>query len=225
MLLSQHPPGRAPLPEEDKVSNQKRYSLQRTMIIYFLLIGVASLFVSIEFILDTQRPALKQELTTNFTAYSQGTMGYEQVFAPITRIRHKAVLTIAIIMFVLLIVLTMFVKNITEPLQHMIETAREIAGGDLRKTVQINTRNELAELGQVINELSSNLQEAVLLSRNICTAGTTTIDSLGELVAKGEASPELQLKAGRDLEKLRLEIAQLRELTGYFHFFSGEEKP
>lgn len=195
------------------------------MIIYFLLIGVASLFVSVEFILDTQRPALKQELTSNFQAYSQGDMGYEQVFAPITRIRHKAVLTIAIIMFVLLIVLTMFVKNITEPLQHMIDTARQIAGGDLRRTVNINTRNELAELGQVINELTNNLQEAVMLSRNICTAGTSAIDSLGELVAKAETTPELQLKADRDLEQLRLEIAQLRELTSYFHFYSGEAKP
>lgn len=205
------------------MSRSTRYSLQRTMILYFLLIGVASLFVSVEFIIDTQRPALKQELTANFQAYSQGSLAYEEVFTPITRIRHKAVLTIAIIMFVMLIVLTMFVKTISEPLQQMIETAREIADGDLRRSVEITSRNELAELGQVINDLTSNLQEAVLLSRNICTAGTTAIDSLGDLLAKAETEPELRADAARSLEQLRLEIAQLRELTGYFHFYSGEE--
>ena len=200
-----------------------RYSLQRTMIIYFLLIGVASLFASLEFIIDTQRPAMKQELTANYQAYSQGNLAYDLVFQPITRIRQKAVLTIAIIMFVLLIVLTMFVKNISEPLQHMIEMARKIAGGDLRQTVKINSRNELAELGQVINELSSNLQEAVLLSRNICEAGDQALDGLGRLLAAPEASAQLRATAGRDLERLRQQISQLRELTEYFRFYSGEE--
>jgi methyl-accepting chemotaxis protein len=194
------------------------------MIIYFLLIGVASLFVSVEFIIDTQRPALKQELAGNFQAYTQGTLAYDQIFTPIDRIRHKAVLTIAIIMFVLLIVLTMFVKNISEPLQHMIDTAREISGGDLRRTVKISSRNELAELGQVINDLASNLQEAVLLSRNISTAGAAAIDSLGGLLAADSIEPSLRAMADCNLEQLRLEIAQLQELIGYFHFYSGEEQ-
>jgi len=205
------------------MKNRTGYSLQRTMIVYFLLIGMASLFVSIEFIVDTQRPALKQELSANFRAYSRGDMAYNQVFKPIERIRRKAVLTIAIIMFVLLIVLTMFVKNISEPLQHMIEKARKIAGGDLRQTVNIGSRNELAELGQVINELTSNLQEAVLLSSNICEAGGTAIDDLDRLVAAPKPDDDLRAAAGRDLEVLRLEIAQLRELSDYFRFYSGEE--
>ena len=41
------------------------YSLQRTMIVYILLIGFAALLVASEFVLDTHSTALKQELSRN----------------------------------------------------------------------------------------------------------------------------------------------------------------
>ena len=43
------------------MNEKNAYSLQRTMIIYILLIGFAALLVASEFVLDTNSPALKQE--------------------------------------------------------------------------------------------------------------------------------------------------------------------
>jgi methyl-accepting chemotaxis protein len=64
----------------------------------------------------------------------------------------------------------MFIKNITEPLQHMIEVSKLIAAGDLSRTVSIRAKNELAEMGATVNELTSNLQEMLLLSKDMCAA-------------------------------------------------------
>ena len=205
------------------VTEKSRYSLQRTMLVYFLLIGVASLFVSFEFIADTHSQELRQELVNNFQKYSQAEMVIDDVFQPIEKIRNKAILMIAIIMFVMAIVLTMFTKNITEPLQHMIEVAKKLAPGDLRQTIAIQSGNELAELGNVINELSSNLQETTLLSKNVCMIGADSITKTMDILAKEELAPEDRAKIRRELDLLQHELASLDGLVNCFHFYSSEQ--
>ena len=79
------------------MEEKSKYSLQRTMLVYFLLIGFASLFVSIEFIADTNRPELRQDLLSNFSQYSQNEIAVDDVFLPIEKIRNKAILMIVII--------------------------------------------------------------------------------------------------------------------------------
>ncbi|MCK4837781.1 MAG: hypothetical protein KAS94_03205, partial [Desulfobulbaceae bacterium] len=64
------------------MTEKSGYSLQRTMLVYFLLIGVASLFVSFEFIADTHSQELKQGLIDNFQKYSQAEMVIDDVFQP-----------------------------------------------------------------------------------------------------------------------------------------------
>ena len=205
------------------VSEQSKYSLQRTMLVYFLLIGVASLFVSFEFIADTNSQELRQELISNFQKLSQAEMVIDDVFKPIEKIRNKAILMIAIIMFVMAIVLTMFTKNITEPLQHMIEMAKKLATGDLRQTIEIQTGNELAELGNVINELSSNLQETTLLSKNVCTIGADSITKINEILSTKELTPADKEMISLEINTLQRELGSLDGLVTCFHFYSSEK--
>ena len=127
--------------------------------------------MGVEFLIDTHGPELKEKLFSNFEKNSRNQMEIDQVFVPVDTLKNKALLMIAIILGVMIIVLTMFIKNITEPLQHMIESAKDISKGDLSQTIKIQSSNELAELGNVINEMSSNLQEILLLSESMCSAG------------------------------------------------------
>ena len=193
------------------------------MLVYFLLIGVASLFVSFEFIADTHSQELKQGLIDNFQKYSQAEMVIDDVFQPIEKIRNKAILMIVIIVFVMVIVLTMFTKNITEPLQHMIEVSKKLATGDLRQTIEIQSGNELGELGNVINELSSNLQETTLLSKNVCMIGADSITKTMGILAKDELTSEDRANICRELAILQQELGSLDGLVNCFHFYSSEK--
>jgi len=156
-------------------------SLQRTMIIYFLMISFASFLIAAEFIYDTHSKELRTELTQNFERLHRGEVHPDAAFQPIQVLRDKAVLMVTLFLVVVLILLTMFIKNITEPLQHMIETSKLIAVGDLSQTVNISAKNELAEMGNTVNELTSNLQEMILLSKDLCatadefTGGVTDV--------------------------------------------------
>jgi methyl-accepting chemotaxis protein len=138
------------------------------MIIYFLMISFASFLIAAEFIHDIHSEELRSELTQNFARVSSGEIQPDAAFQPIQALGNKAVLMVALFLVVVLILLTMFIKNITEPLQHMIEASKLIAVGDLSQTVSIRAKNELAEMGNTVNELTSNLQEMLLLSKDMC---------------------------------------------------------
>lgn len=178
-----------------------RGSLQRSMIIYFLLIGFASSLVGIEFILDTHSQELRDSLLQNYERLSRNEIKVDDAFQPVKNLRNKAILMVCIVMIVVAIVLMMFIKKITEPLQHMIETARKISAGDLSQTVAISTENELSELGNVINDLTSNLQELLLLSEDVCASGKRFIEQVDEIRLHDGVRPEdcEKLRAGQDV--------------------------
>ena len=152
------------------------------MIIYFIMIGLASSFVGAEFVMDVQRQELRTELRHNYEKLIESKMQPDEAFHPIQQIKNKAILMVLIIFVVVIILLTMFIKNITEPLQHMIEVSKLIATGDLSQTVEIRANNELAEMGNTINDLTSNLQEMILLSKVTTTTSKRFMAKVSELL-------------------------------------------
>jgi methyl-accepting chemotaxis protein len=205
-------------------AKNSRYSLQRTMIIYFLLVGFASLLVGVEFLAEFQNGKVKTEIWENITRQDPDRLDREAVLAPIDRLRSKALLMIAIVMLVMVIVLTMFIKNITEPLQHMIKLAQKISSGDLSPTIRIHANNELSELGNVINEMASNLQEIILLCRSICENGRQLIDQAQQKLTDDVMSPEDRNCLRRQVDRLGDELLMLDEIIAYFSFYSLDRK-
>lgn len=203
----------------------KRYSLQRMMVVYFLLIGFAALLVGIEFISDAGSPRLRDDLLGNFEKYSNGEMAESPVFEPLVRLKNKALLMIGIILFVTIIVLVMFIKNITEPLQHMIEISENISGGDLRRSIRIPSGNELAELGNVINELSSNLQEILLASKGVCLSGNHFLFEMRAAMDDRAVSLPSGGCLDSGLSSFSRELELLNELVDCFNFYTLEERP
>ncbi|MEY4767571.1 MAG: hypothetical protein RL637_210 [Pseudomonadota bacterium] len=194
-------------------------NLQRTMIIYFLLIVCAALLVTVEFVFDVQDPRLKELLLLNFELHNQQKMAEAFVFEPLSGLRNKAILMIVIIMYVTIIVLTMLIKNITGPLQHMIDVSQQISQGDLTKTIKIGSNNELAQLGRVINEMSSNLQEVTILSQNMSTNGGTCIEKVRALLASGEINEENTAEILGELEQLQMDFEMLQDFTECFRLY------
>ena len=198
---------------------QPKYSLQRTMMVYFLLIGFAALLVGLEFIAETQGEDMRQAFLTRLSAPTADSTPPDVLLEPLVHLRNKAILVIAIIMVVILIVMTMFMKHITEPLQHMIAASRKISGGDLSQTIRIEGNNELAELGGVINEMSSNLQEIIHMSRHVCDAGEALLSTVGEVPSKQEPAVKNQSQRQTELDRFRAELGVLQTALKCFRFY------
>jgi HAMP domain-containing protein len=199
---------------------KSRYSLQRTMVVYFLLIGFAALLVGVEFIAETQGDGMRQAFLAQVAEHAATPLDHDASLWPLTHLRNKAVLVIAIIMVVILIVMTMFMKHITEPLQHMITASRKISAGDLSQTIRIDGNNELSELGGVINEMSSNLQEIIHMSQNTCTSGQTFLATMaGVLDQPGLNAGDLP-RIQREMDCFRSELGLLGEALDCFKFYA-----
>jgi methyl-accepting chemotaxis protein len=207
------------------MTSGSKYSLQRTMIIYFLLIGFAALLVGLEFVAETGSGRVTVELAANLKAYAGGQLSAEAALSPIQHLRSKALLMVVIILFVIIIVLTMFIKHITEPLQHMIRVSRAISRGDLSHTIEIDSHNELSQLGDVINEMSSNLQEITLMSRNLCASVQGYLDTASGELASAPFSGERGDRLMKCMAAVKGEIDTMADMVDYFNFYSVDGKP
>ncbi len=202
------------------MKTESGYSLQRTMILYFLLIAFASILVGVEFLAETGDEFFLKTLMDRLKGCFNGEAGSREFLSIILHVRNKALLMIGIILFVTIIVMTMFIKNITEPLQHMITLSRKISKGDLSKTIHIDANNELSELGNVINETTSNLQEIILLTENIGRTGFDFLEKVDEIVKKEKLENEDVEKLRQEIANFRNELEMMKEVIDYFNFYT-----
>ena len=199
------------------------YSLQRTMIIYILLIGCAALLVASEFVWDTHSITLKRELSQNLQLYTNGEMDEGQIYLPLVKIRNKAMMMVGVILAVVVIVLTMFIKNITEPLQHMIEVSKAISAGDLRQTTGIKTRSELSQLSAAIDDMSTNLQEIIMLSRSVCDSANRVVGNTMQLMKEEAISTPSSQEIIQQLDCLESELDMLGQVIDFFKLYSVDD--
>lgn len=202
---------------------KSKYTLQRTMMVYFLLIGFAALLVGIEFIIETQGEEFRQGLSSRQAMAPDSPAAPATHRDPLTHLRNKAMLVIAVILVVILIVMTMFMKHITEPLQHMITAAREISSGDLSQTVRIAGNNELAELGGVINEMASNLQEIIYMSRNARASGEAFLTAISAALPENPPAPGDPSALQAEMARFRAELSVLQSALDCFNFYTIRE--
>lgn len=131
------------------------------MLSYFGLIAAASLLITIEFVWAIREATPRQEMLTQSASSPSETL--QAVRHRMESLRNKAFLMGGVQAAVTLIVLVMFIRRITGPLQKMVEHSRMISEGDLSRTINIQRRDEIGLLGETINGLTSNIQEIVAL--------------------------------------------------------------
>ena len=117
----------------------------------------------------------------------------------------------------------MLIKNITGPLQHMIDISREISNGDLTRTVNIDSGNELSQLGGVINEMSTNLEEVTMIAKNMSETGELCIKHTRELLTKEISHLEETTEVLSELEQLQDDFEMLKFFMEEFQLRAEDE--
>ncbi|GAB6909302.1 putative sensor with HAMP domain [Desulfosarcina cetonica] len=200
---------------------RRGYSLQRTMIIYMLLIGFAALLVAAEFVVDTHSAALKQAIGQNMAPIHPTPA--DSVQDALLRIRNKGIMMVGVVLAVVVIVLTMFIKTITEPLQHLVEVSRAINAGDLSQTAHIATGNELSQLSTAIDDMATNLQEIVMLSRAVCASAEQVTTRALPLIERVCPTSETTEGVGAQLVRLTSEMQTLGQAIECFKLYSVDD--
>jgi methyl-accepting chemotaxis protein len=150
-------------------------SLERRMLTYFGLIAAASLLITLEFVWAINAAVPKTEATDQYVSPAATV---EMVQKRLETLEEKAALMCVVQVIVTLIVLLMFMRRITGPLQQMVEESKLISEGDLSRIIPVRSADELGMLADTINGLTSNIQEIVALS---LTLGGEVREPLDEL--------------------------------------------
>lgn len=166
-----------------------RSSLERKMLSYFGLIAAASLLITIEFVWAIREAAPVPAAKAEVAGIASSRM--DQMAERMEILRGKAVLMCVVQATVTLIVLIMFMRRITGPLQQMVEEAEVISEGDLSRTIQVRTRDEIGLIGETINGLTSNIQEIVALGLSTETSVRQPLAKLRDRLVDDEASRAL----------------------------------
>ena len=184
---------------------KKRSTLERKMLSYFGLIAAASLLITVEFIYAIRDAAPHPNVAIQSSVQSSDAA--QAVSRRMESLQSKAVLMGVVQAVVTLIVLIMFMRRITGPLQQMVEEAGLVSDGDLSRTIQVRTRDEIGLIGETINGLTSNIQEIVALGLSTEASVRTPLAELrGRLGADEEAGKYLnEIEANLDMFK---ELAQ-----------------
>ena len=123
-----------------------------------------------------------------------------------------------VLTIVMAIVMMMFVKNITRPLQRTLDTAKLINDGDLSQVIKIETHDEVGQLGIVINELTSNIQEVASLTLGMTNTIETRIDALAKTLADDD------INSAEQISLIKHELDSLRAFVDSFNLLETDMK-
>ncbi len=188
--------------------------LELSLLNYFLLIAIAAMMIGVEFYFEMGKPGLTQDICS-IPAITGEIIASETVTAEVTKknldeispalsdLRNKIAIMFGVLTFVVAIVMMMFVKNITRPLQRTLDTAKLINDGDLSQVIKIEAHDEVGQLGIVINELTSNFQEIASSTLAMINAIESQIETLSRSLADNDsASAEKIIRIKQELDAL-----------------------
>jgi methyl-accepting chemotaxis protein len=192
---------------------KKRSTLERQMFTYFGLIAAASLLITGEFVWAIQAAMTKAQALSLGPALVDSPV--QAIILELTVLRNKAFLMCAVQAVITLIVLIMFLRRITGPLQKLIEYSRLISEGDFSQTIEVRRKDEIGLLGDTINDLTANNQEIVAY-------GLAMEQSLRPLVEELHARAESDPHSREQIDEVAGRLTKFKDFLETFKLFSSD---
>ncbi|MDH4262754.1 MAG: methyl-accepting chemotaxis protein [Spirochaetia bacterium] len=149
------------------LQNRKKTSLKRKMVFYFLLVAFANVFVGLELLLEIKSDKYRSQVIEKMTHIKDGQESEASIFLLLDQLTRKFFIMVGILILVSAVILFLFVIQIASPIQYMINEAKKIAGGDLSVNLNMKSKDEVSDLGNLINDLTANLQEIIVQLQNM----------------------------------------------------------
>ncbi|MDH5654519.1 MAG: HAMP domain-containing protein [Spirochaetia bacterium] len=196
--------------------------LKKKLLLYFILISVVSVSVSAEIILELSSPVfrnqvLKQfqiELSKDFSeektnAFMKETLDVESLFEVFNIFQMRMILLLSVVTASIVGAFFMFTREIVSPMEGMVAATKKIADGDLSTTVPVKSDDEIGQIGNLINDMSVNLQEMIIQIRQEVKRLREKISEANEKVTKSLHTKELT----RAIEEKRIKLKDLRNIV------------
>jgi nitrogen fixation/metabolism regulation signal transduction histidine kinase len=148
--------------------------LQKKLTLYFILIAVVSISVSIEMIFEFSSTNFRDEIQKNIIAEVKTVIPGQYVEKidhekmdmaikdPISNFRNRIGLVFIVICASIIGAFKMFTNDIVAPMENIVEATKKIADGDLTVTVPVMSQDEIGQIAKLINDMNVNLQDMIM---------------------------------------------------------------
>lgn len=151
------------------------HKIELKMLHYFLLMSLAALMIGLEFYFELGSDALTQSVCGSSIS-AQNPACHEAL----GHLSNKILLMSFVLMIVIAIMLAMFMKYITIPLLTISTAAGKINEGDLSQIVHIHNDDEIGQVAEAMNALTSNLQEVAAYTQVTCKGAIEKLSASSE---------------------------------------------
>ncbi len=165
--------------------------IKKKLTLYFILISVVSISTTLEVILEVSESHFQDKLSASFIeamsqqieidkSFTPSAIDREIAFNPLNDLRVRMLLLLLVIVVNIITALTLFSKDIANPIDNLVEGAKKVADGDLTYTLQVHSEDEIGQLAKLINDMNANLQELVVEIRFEMTRLAKSVDQMQE---------------------------------------------
>ena len=187
--------------------------IKKKLILYFILISVVSISISLEVILEVSETPLRTHISESYIAelsrhidipedFNPDQIDLNRAFDPLNDLMIRMLLLFLVIIITIGTAFSLFSKDIAEPIDALVEGAKKVADGDLTYTFPTFSEDEIGQLANLINDMNANLQELVVEIRFEMNRLAKAVNTLQE-----DLRPAVELDlaaAARDKKAVKL---------------------
>jgi methyl-accepting chemotaxis protein len=219
--------GRSPTPPDvEQLSPLLRVVERNKILLVFCLLALAAVVVDMKFVFD-----VSGEMAKAGKARVTNPEGDPLITVPVPvellgYVRTRMSLALAVTFLCLASMIYLYVRKVHRPLKQVVRATKEMSNGNLSDPIRPNSRDEVGELAEVINDLAANYQEVLLLTGTAVGKSSSAVERIEKVLDRGDKSAgqeELQEQVGvikRDLEMLG---SVVKDFEFYQTYFDGRK--
>ncbi len=225
--MAPHPNKDGPVPgaRRKKPSGGGTSLLQRFLIIDQALMAVCGLLAvvaiafSIKFVVDVNREMTKSAGIHEMLSPEESSVAYREYRTVLHTCRNRMLLLLGITILCVGAITYLFVKSVLIPLRTVAQAANKISRGNLNVTVPTNPSGEIGQLGEIINDLSVNFQEVLLLTGTAVGNSFSAIEKIETLLKSDNCATTEELL--QQVRLLRKDMEMLSSVVKDFEFYQA----
>jgi methyl-accepting chemotaxis protein len=149
--------------------------LKKKLMLYFLLISIVSLSITAEIILELGSPYFQGPIKIELEAQLikelpkekavmivKEKLDFDKIFKPIGTLQVRSILLLIVVSLSIGASFGQYTKDIVVPMEGMVSATKKIADGDLSVSIDVKSNDEIGQVGNLINDMSINLQDMIL---------------------------------------------------------------
>lgn len=147
--------------------------IRKKLLLYFMLTSIVSISVSMEIILEFSMPAFRADIAREVRNSMQNEFSVENAvraeniirqshFQTISQLRNRMILLIIVVSASIIGAFMLFIKDIVEPLDIIVDSAKRIASGDMTVNIPVFRNDEIGETAALINTMNTHYQDTIV---------------------------------------------------------------